>query len=163
MSKTEVILIKKVEGLGGESDHLTVAGGYARNYLIPQGYAIPATAATKRQLEALKSRRETREKNEFQTASELGRALEKLIVPIKVKTGDDGKMFGSVTAAQITEELEKQFEAKVDRKKVHLEEPIKHVGDHVVELRLHPEVHVNLKVKVESTTPLPEPDVAAPR
>lgn len=157
MAKSDIILIKKVEGLGGESDQLTVSAGYARNYLIPHGYAIPATRANKRQLEVLKQRREVREKTELKSATELGKALSKLIVHVKVKTGDDGKLFGSVTAGHIVEELKNQFDAVVDRRKIHLEEPIKSLGDHVVELRLHPEVHETLKVVVESSNPLPEP------
>jgi large subunit ribosomal protein L9 len=75
---------------------------------------------------------------------------------LKVKTGDTGKMYGSVTPANIIEQLDEQFEIKIDRRKVHLEEPIRTVGDHDVELRLHAEVKTFLKVRVESTNPLPE-------
>jgi len=75
---------------------------------------------------------------------------------LKVKTGDAGKMYGSVTPSNIIEQLDEQFEIKLDRRKVHLEEPIRTVGDHEVELRLHAEVKTTLKVRVESTNPLPE-------
>ena len=75
---------------------------------------------------------------------------------MKVKTGDAGKMYGSVTPANIIEQLNEQFEIKLDRRKVHLEEPIRTVGDHDVELRLHSEVRTTLKVRVESINPLPE-------
>ena len=79
----------------------------------------------------------------------------------QVKTGDTGKMYGSVTPANIIEQLDEQFEIKIDRRKVHLTEPIRTVGDHDVELRLHPDVMTTLKVRVESTNPLPEPEPEA--
>jgi len=166
MSKTEVILIQNVVGLGAETDHVKVATGYARNYLIPRGMAIPLTAANKRRLEALKQRRAEREAQELNAMSELGRSLSKLILQLKVKTGEDGKMFGGITAGLIADELKNQFEAVVDKKKIHIEHPIRTLGDHEVELRLHPDVNVTLKVHVESTTPLPpkpeEAGTAAP-
>jgi len=80
---------------------------------------------------------------------------------LKVKTGDTGKMYGSVTPANIIEQLDEQFEIQIDRRKVHLAEPIRTVGDHNIELRLHPEVSTTLKVRVESTNPLPEPEPEA--
>jgi len=102
MAKTEVILTHNIIGLGGESDQVKVAAGYARNYLIPQGLAIPVTAANKRRLEALRQRRGEREAHELTTMTELAKNLSKLTVVIKVKTGDDGKMFGSVTPGSNT-------------------------------------------------------------
>ena len=161
MAKTEVILTHNVVGLGGESDHVKVAAGYARNYLYPQGLAVPVTAANKRRLEALRQRRTEREAHELQTMSELGQTLSKLTLAIQAKTGDDGKLFGSVTAGTIADELKTHYEVTVDKRKIHLAHPIKTVGDHEVELRLHPQVTVTLKVKVESTTPAPAP-VAVP-
>ncbi len=161
MAKTEVILTHNVVGLGGESDHVKVAAGYARNYLFPQGLAIPLTAANKRRLEVLRQRRTERESKELATMSELGQALSKLTLVIKVKTGDDGKLFGSVTAGTLADELRHQFDASVDKRKIHLPHPIKTVGDHDVELRLHQQVQTTLKVRIESTTPAPVPEVAA--
>src|SRR5580700_3522592 len=98
MAKTEVILIQNIVGLGGESDHVKVSAGYARNYLFPQGLAIPLTASNKRRLEVLKQRRGEREAHEFNTMSELAKSVSNLIAVVAVKTGDDGKMFGAVTA-----------------------------------------------------------------
>lgn len=160
MAKTDVILIHNVTGLGGESDQVTVAAGYARNYLLPQGLAIPLTSANKRQLEALKKRRTERESKELNTMTELANTLSKLTLLIKVKTGEDGRMFGSVTAATIADELNHQYDAHVDKRKIHLKEPIKAVGEHAVPLHLHQNVDCTLKVKVESTTP-PPPEAAA--
>lgn len=163
MSKTEVILIKNVVGLGGETDHVKVAHGYARNFLIPRGLAIPLTATNKRRLDVLKQRRAERESHELNAMSELGRSLAKLTLQLKVKTGEDGKMFGGVTSGLIADELRNQFEAVVDKKKIHLEHPIRTVGDHEVELRLHGDVVVQLKVHVESTTPPPPKVEEVPR
>jgi large subunit ribosomal protein L9 len=153
MPKTEVILIQNIVGLGGESDLVKVAAGYARNYLYPQGLAVPVTGANKRRIEALKRRRAEREAHEFNTMSELSKSISKLIAVIQVKTGDDGKMFGAVTAGTIADQLKTQFDIALDKKKIHLEHPIKTLGEHDVELRLHAEVHATVKVRVESTTP----------
>src|SRR5277367_1424727 len=149
MPKTEVILIQNIVGLGGESDLVKVAPGYARNYLFPQGMAVPLTGANKRRIEALKQRRAEREAHEFNTMSELSKSVSKLICVVKVKTGDDGKLFGTVTAGMIADELKHQFDIALDKKKIHLESPIKALGEHEVELRLHAEEKSSLKVRVE--------------
>jgi len=154
MPKTEVILTHNIVGLGGESDHVKVAAGYARNYLFPQGLAIPLSAANKRRVEALQKRRAEREAHEFNTMTELSKSISKLIAVLAVKTGDDGKMFGTVTAGMIADQLKTQFDVALDKRKIHLEHPIKALGEYDVDLRLHPEVHATLKVRVESSTPL---------
>ena len=161
MPKTEVILTNNIVGLGGESDHVKVAAGYARNYLFPQGFAIPLTGANKRRLEALKQRRAEREAHEFNTMTELAKSLSMLTAVITAKTGGDGKMFGSVTAGAIADQLKHQFDVVVDKKKIHFENPIRTLGEHEVELRLHADVVMKLKVRVESSAPLPAP-VPAP-
>jgi large subunit ribosomal protein L9 len=93
---------------------------------------------------------------------ELGRSLEKLVLLLKVKTGEDGKMFGTVTSGMITDELKHQFDISLDKKKIHIPEPIRALGDHEVEMHLHPEVKSKLKLKVESSTPLPPPEEVKP-
>jgi large subunit ribosomal protein L9 len=161
MPKTEVILTHNIVGLGGESDQVKVAAGYARNYLFPMGYAVPLSGANKRRLEALKQRRAEREAKELNHMTEMGAALSKMTLVIKVKTGEDGKLFGSITAGTIADELKHQYEAALDKKKIHLPHPIKTLGEHEVELRLHADVKSSLKVKVESTNPAPTPEAAA--
>ena len=157
MAKTEIILTSNIIGLGGESDQVRVAAGYARNYLFPQGLAIPLTQANKRRIESLKQRRGEREAHEFNTMSELAKGVTKLVCVVQVKTGEDGKMFGSVTAGTIADQLKHQFDISLDKRKIYLEHPIRTLGDHDVELRLHQEVIATLKLRVESTTPLPAP------
>src|SRR5512143_1998237 len=155
MAKTEVILTHNIVGLGAESDQVKVAAGYARNYLFPQGLAIPLTGANKRRLEVLRQRRAEREAHELNTMTELAKSLSKLICVLSVKTGEDGKMFGTVTAGMIADQLKTQFDVSLDKRKIHLEHPIRALGDAEVELRLHANVMTNLKVRVESATPLP--------
>jgi large subunit ribosomal protein L9 len=155
MAKTEVILTHNIVGLGGESDQVKVAAGYARNYLYPQGLAIPVTGANKRRLEVLKQRRGERESHELTTMTELSKSLSKLICVITVKTGEDGKMFGTVTTGMIADQLKTQFEVTLDKRKIHLEHPIRTLGEHEVELRLHADVVTKLKIRVESSTPPP--------
>lgn len=157
MAKTEVILTHNIVGLGAESDQVKVAAGYARNYLFPQGLAIPLTAANKRRLESLRQRRAEREAHELNTMTDLAKSISKLICLLTVKTGEDGKMFGTVTAGMIADQLKTQFDITLDKKKIHLEQPIRALGQHEVELRLHADVVSSLKVHVESTTPPPAP------
>jgi large subunit ribosomal protein L9 len=158
MPKTEIILTHNIVGLGGESDQVKVAAGYARNYLFPQGLAIPLTGANKRRIEVLKQRRAQREADELNHMTDLAKSLSKLIAVIAVKTGEDGKMFGAVTSGAIADQLKTQFEVTLDKRKIHLEHPIRALGEHEVELRLHQDVVTKLKVRVESTTPLPQPE-----
>jgi large subunit ribosomal protein L9 len=151
--KTEVILTHNIVGLGGESDQVKVAAGYARNYLFPQRLAVPLSGANKRRLEALRQRRAEREAHEFNTMSELSKGLAKLVCVLKVKAGEDGKMFGAVTSGMIADELKHQFDVILEKKKIHLDHPIKNTGEYEIELNLHAEVKATLKVRVESTTP----------
>ncbi len=162
MPKTEVILTHNIVGLGAESDQVRVAAGYARNFLFPQRFAIPVTAANKKQIEALQKRRAEREAHEFNTMSELAKGVQKLICIVKVKAGEDGKMFGSVTAGMIADELKHQFDITLDKRKIHLEHALKTLGEHEIELHLHAEVKGTLKVRIESLTPTAAPATASP-
>ncbi len=160
MAKTEVILTQNIIGLGGESDQVRVASGYARNYLLPQRLAIPVTQANKRHLEALKQRRAEREAHELNHMTDLSKALSKMICVIKVKTGEDGKLFGSVTSGTIADELKHQFDIALDKKKIRLEHSIRTLGEFEIDLHLHHEVKGVLKVRVESINPVAAPAAA---
>lgn len=161
MAKTEVILTHNIVGLGGESDQVKVAAGYARNYLFPQGFAIPLTGANKRRLEALKQRRAEREAHDLNTMTDLAKGISKLICVIPVKTGEDGKMFGTVTSGMIADQLKTQFDIVLDKKQIVLDQPIKSLGEHEIELRLHADVKSTLKVRVESITPVVDKTAAS--
>src|SRR5205814_2446270 len=161
MPKTEVILTHNIVGLGGESDQVRVAAGYARNYLFPQGLAVPLTGANKRRLEVLKQRRAEREAHDLNTMTELAKSISKLVCVVTVKTGEDGKMFGTVTSGMIADQLKTQFEVTLDKKKIHLEHPIRTLGEHEIALHLHQDVNTTLKLRVESSTPLAAPSAAS--
>ena len=156
----EIILRQAVENLGKPGDVVKVKAGYARNYLFPQGLAIPLTGANKRRIEVLKQRRGEREAHELTSMTELAKSISKLICVITVKTGEDGKMFGAVTNGMIADQLKTQFDVSLDKRKIHLDHPIRALGEHEVQLRLHQDVTTTLKVRVESSTPLPVPAVA---
>ena len=162
MPKVEVILTSNIVGLGAESDQVRVNPGYARNFLFPQGLAIPLTSANKKRLESLRRRRAEREAHDLNAMMELSKSLSKMMLSITVKAGEDGKLFGSVTSGTIADELKHQFDISLDKRKIHLELPIRTLGDHEVEMRLHPDVHTTLKVTVKSTTPPPQPEAPAP-
>ncbi|HQC42944.1 MAG TPA: 50S ribosomal protein L9 [Verrucomicrobiota bacterium] len=155
MSKVDVILVRSVSDLGAEGDQVKVAAGYARNYLVPQGYAIPVTMANKRHLEALKERRIAREARELESMTELGAMLSKLVLDVAVKTNEDHtKMYGSVTSSTIVDELKARYEIALDRHKVEIEKPIRSLGPHEVTVKLHAKVVVTLQVNVKSSNPV---------
>lgn len=167
MAKSEVILIKNVVGLGAESDHVSVSAGYARNFLVPQGLAVPVTQGNKKWVENLRQRRTSREALELSSMSELAKSLSAVTLTLAMKTGEDGKVFGSVTSGAITDALKTQLDVALDKRKIHIEKPIHTLGEHEVELRLHADVRCNLKVVVKSSNPLPEkpadPKIEAPK
>ncbi len=141
----EVLLLSDVPGLGIEGDVVRVADGYLRNFLMPKKLAAPVTEGTRRQLEKKRAAREERLAAERATLADVAKALEQLSVTIPVKTGEEGKLFGSVTVLDIVAAVEKQGH-KVDRHQVHLEEPIKKTGKFDIPVKLHPEVTATLKV-----------------
>jgi large subunit ribosomal protein L9 len=143
----EVILRDHVEKLGKRGEIVKVSNGYARNYLLPQKLALPATAGNKKHVERERKIMETREAEEKGQATAVASRLSAIDITIARRVGDTEQLYGSVTAADITEFLTaKGFE--IDRRKLILPEPIKTLGEHDVPLKLHREVTVPLKVKV---------------
>lgn len=149
MATTEVLLLQPVENLGGEGDHVKVRAGYARNYLLPRKVAVPLTASNRKQIEALKKRRAEREQKDIEVAQEIASKVQALHVAIAVKTGEGGKMFGAVTAADLHERLTENG-IEIDRKRIHLYNPIKSLGRHSTRIRLHPEVAIDFEFDVVS-------------
>jgi large subunit ribosomal protein L9 len=143
----EVILRDHVEKLGKRGEIVKVSNGYARNYLLPRKLALPATAGNKKHVERERKIMETREAEEKGQATGVATRLSAIDITIARRVGDTAQLYGSVTAADITEFLKaKGFE--IDRRKLILPEPIKTLGEHDVPLKLHREVTVPLKVKV---------------
>jgi large subunit ribosomal protein L9 len=143
----QVILRQNIEKLGDRGDIVNVADGYARNYLLPRRLAVPATEANKKIVEQERQahlRREARERGE---AEELARLLAGVTVTIPQKAGEHDQLFGSVTAKDIAEALQKQNYV-VDRRKIQLEEPIKQLGEYKVPVRLHKDVTAEILVQV---------------
>ncbi len=159
MATSEILLLKPVEGLGGEGDQVKVRAGYARNFLLPGGYAAPLTASNRKRVDALKKRRAERETHELGGAQELAKQLEKVSLAFAVKTGEGGKMFGAITTADIHEKLVAAGHA-IDKKKIHLHTPVKTLGQHTVKVKLHSDVSVDLNFDVVSENPIEVAPVA---
>ena len=155
MAQSEVLLLKPVSNIGGEGEKVRVKAGYARNFLVPRGLAIPATRSNERQIESLRSRRAEREAKELGEAQELMGKLKGLSLVVVVKTGEGGKMFGAVTSQDIIAKIAENG-IEVDRKQVHIPSPIKTVGDHTVAVKLHPEVQDEIRLEVLSENPIEE-------
>jgi large subunit ribosomal protein L9 len=153
MSHTEILLIKPVEGLGAEGDQVKVRAGYARNFLLPQKIGVTITASNRKQIEALKQRRATRESQELDGAKAVAAQLEKANIAIAMKTGEGGKLFGSVTANDLHDKLVAAG-VNVEKKRIHLTAPVKTLGKHEATIKLHPEVTVTLSFDVVSENPL---------
>jgi large subunit ribosomal protein L9 len=158
MAMTDILLLQKVEYLGSEGDEVTVRAGYARNYLLPRGFAIPVTRANRKQIEALRTRRAEREAKELQEARALAEKIRAAEILFVVKTGEKGKMFGAITAADLVRKLGEQG-ITIERKKVHLE-PIKHAGPACAKIKLHHEISIDFTFEVISEASGARPVVA---
>ena len=162
MAHTEVLLVKPVDGLGGEGDQVKVRAGYARNFLLPRKIAVPLNAANRKHVDSLKKRRAEREQQELSGAQEVAKKLEKTSLAFAVKTGEGGKMFGAITAQDIYEKLVASG-LEIDKRKIHLFNPVKTLGKHEVKIKLHPDVSVDLPFDVVSENPIePAATEAAP-
>lgn len=143
-----VILNKDIKGTGKAGDVVKVSDGYARNMLLPKGWATEATEGNVRHLEKQKAIAAEKKAAEKAAAQELAKKIETLTVTIKTKAGDGGKIFGSITSKDIAEALKKEHKIDVDKKKIQLGNPIKSVGEMSVTIKLYPEVSTTLKVAV---------------
>ncbi len=159
MAHSEILLVKPVENLGGEGDQVKVRAGYARNYLLPRGIAVPLTAANRKQVEALKKRRAEREANELSGAQEIAKKLEKTSLAFAVKTGEGGRMFGAITANDIHEKLTASG-LTIEKRRINLHTPVKTLGQHTVKIKLHADVTVELSFDVVSENPIEAPAAA---
>ncbi len=144
----EIILLRDVPSLGRAGEIVRVKDGYARNYLIPKGFAEPATAENIRVLQERKRHMERKLKRELEKARSLAERLSQIKCVLRRPAGSEGKLFGAVTSADIEEAL-RALGFEIDRKRIEIDEPIKTLGSHTVSLRLHPEVKVELEVWIE--------------
>ncbi len=144
-----VILKREVRGLGRPGDVKDVADGYAQNFLLPRGLATPATAGELKHLAQERDARRAKQDRAHAEAEELARRLAEITLVFKLKAGEQGKTFGSVTSKDIADALRREHHIDVDKAKVHLAEPVRSLGVHTVEVRLLTDVRATIAVAVE--------------
>ena len=143
----EVILREDIKTLGKAGEMVRVKPGYARNYLLPHGLAYEATEGNKKRIDAETKARNVRQQSERAGAEREAATLAGVQLRLTGKAGEEGKLFGSITAQDIAEELGRQGH-QVDRRRIELEHPIKTLGEHTVSVRLHSDVHAEVRVSV---------------
>jgi large subunit ribosomal protein L9 len=144
----KLILTQEVPGLGSPGDVVEVADGYGRNYLVPRRFAIIATKGAERQVEQIKRARAARGVRDLGHAQEIASQLGGLSVRLTSRAGKEGRLFGSITPADVTEAVSAAGGPSLDRRKVELTAPIKSLGSHTVSVHLHPEVTATLTIEV---------------
>lgn len=145
----EVIFVKDLKGQGKAGERKNISDGYAKNFLIPKGYAIEANATNLNNLKGKKDSEAYKKEQDLKHAQETKEKLETLTVTIVTKCGDNGKLFGSITSKEISEQLEKQHSLKIDKKKILLQDPIKEMGVFNVDVKLYPSVVGKIKIEVK--------------
>ncbi|MGE6257618.1 50S ribosomal protein L9 [Heyndrickxia sporothermodurans] len=145
----KVIFLKDVKGKGKKGETKNVADGYAHNFLIKQGLAVEATAGNLKGLDAQKKKEQKLADEELKEAKELKEKMEAITVELKAKSGTGGRLFGSITSKQISEELKKAHNIKIDKRKIELEDAIRTLGVTKVPVKVHSEVTATLNVHVK--------------
>ena len=145
----EVIFVKDLKGQGNAGERKNISDGYAKNFLTPKGYAIEANATNLNNLKGKKDSEAYKKEQDLKHAQETKEKLETLTVTIVTKCGDNGKLFGSITSKEISEQLEKQHSLKIDKKKILLQDPIKEMGVFNVDVKLYPSVVGKIKIEVK--------------
>ncbi|WP_433054085.1 50S ribosomal protein L9 [Dactylosporangium sp. CS-033363] len=144
----KIILTQEVSGLGSPGDIAEVKDGYGRNYLLPQGYAILWSKGAEKQIVTIKRARGAREIRDLGHANEVKAQLEGLKVQMAVRAGREGRLYGSVTPAEVVEAVQKAGGPELDRRRLELPGHVKSVGDYKVQIKLHPEVAATFTLKV---------------
>ena len=144
----KLILQREVEKLGVPGDVVDVADGYGRNFLLPRGLAVPASKGAVRHAERLKAAHESRVAHARTEAEGVAEQLRSAQVRIPARVGEEGRLFGSITAERLAEAIQQASGVELDRRRVHLAEPIRSVGAHEVTITLHPEVTATVPVEV---------------
>lgn len=146
----EVIFVKDLKGQGKAGEKKNISDGYAKNFLIPKGYAVEATATNLNNLKGKQDSEAFKKQQELENAEAIKQQLEKITLKIYAKAGDNGKIFGSVTSKDISEQLTKEYSINVDKKKIVLPDGIKELGEFDINIKLYPSVNGTLKVIVEN-------------
>ncbi|MDR2664212.1 MAG: 50S ribosomal protein L9 [Puniceicoccales bacterium] len=153
MAMSEILLLEPIAGLGEEGECVRVRAGYARNFLVPRKKALVFSAANRNRIGAIVRRREERQRREREEAEALARQFDGLRIVVAVRTGENGKMFGSVTAMDLEKELAEKGLA-VAREHIQLEQPLRELGQHGVDIRLRQGVRTTLAVEIVSENPI---------
>lgn len=161
MANQQLLLLEPVDNLGNEGDEVSVKSGFARNYLLPLKKAVPVTRANKKQMAVLRERAAKRLKDELEKAREIATRIEALSIVFAVQTGPGGKMFGSITAADIAKRITEEG-IEVDKRQVLLGHAVKDLGKHSTKIRLHPDVSAEIDFEVVSENPIEELEEEAP-
>lgn len=144
----KIILKQEVSGLGTPGDVVEVKDGYGRNYLLPQGFAMPWTKGGEKQIATIKRARGAREIRDLGHANEVKGQLENLTVKLAVRAGEGGRLYGSVTPAEVADAVQKAGGPALDKRRLELPGHVKSVGDYKVQIKLHPEVAASFTLKV---------------
>lgn len=146
----KVILKQDVKGLGRKDDLVNVSDGYARNFLFPRGLAVEANESNLNIVKTRKEAEKSKKDRELAQARKLAEELRNVEVVIRAKTGENGKLFGSITSKDISDKLKEDFRLDIDRKKIVMPDAIKSTGAYELDVKLYPEVSGRLKVRIES-------------
>jgi len=146
----KVIFIKDLKGQGKVGEEKNISDGYAKNFLIPKGYAIEATTANLNDYKGKKDSQEYKKQQEIEHAEEIKKSLDDISLKICAKSGENGKLFGSITSKELSEKLKNEYKISIDKKKFVLPDGIKTTGDFTVDIKLYPGITGKLKVKVIS-------------
>ncbi len=144
----QIILTQDVKALGKKGEMVNVSDGYARNFILPKKLGVEANAKNLNDLKLQKAAEEKRQKEILEEAKVLGKDIESKTLEVRIKTGEGGRTFGSISSKEIAQELKSQYGLDIDKKKLQVNDPIKTLGTHTVPVKLHPQVTAELKVKV---------------
>ena len=145
----KVILLKDVKGTGKKGEIKEVSDGYARNFLLKKGVAVEANQANMKELDEKSKSKERKALIEYEEAVLLGKQMEEINIQIEVKAGEGGRLFGSITSKEIAEQLKKQKNLDIDKRKILMDEPIRTLGSTFVEIKLHQKVTTKIRVDVK--------------
>lgn len=146
----KVILLEDVKSIGKKGQLVNVSDGYAKNFLLPKKLGVEATKSNLNDLELKKKSDEKKRQQEYEAALKLAEELKQKVVLVKVKAGENGKIFGSVTSKEISAALEESTGIKIDKKKIVLDEPIKNVGKMTLPVKIHSKVSAQIEINVVS-------------
>lgn len=145
----KVILLKDVKGTGKKGEIKEVSDGYARNFLLKKGAAVEATGTNMKELDEKAKSKERKKLIAYEEAVLLGKQMEEVNIVIEAKAGEGGRLFGSITSKEIAEQLKKQKNIDVDKRKISLDEPIRSLGSRFVDIKIHQKVTTRIRVDVK--------------